>query len=300
MEIRGSFRGRYSRIMKNKNNFMNIVGWALFVISISIFTFQMGYLFISKKYQVEYIDDRLFYIINIFCILFLTLAIPLLINLKKRMKFIGAGIVFIFIMVHIFLLVSSNQAVKNITSISPNWKHVLSIKENVENGAAVYYRDYYGILARPKERLPFDTKGEFQVEWLANDIAAVTYEAKDDTIQQFIGTYGDRGSGISYYYVAAEIHGRWQGENIQLISDTEGISVIEDGETELFEWENIQQFGTLAVVLKRDNEAVWTISLNENFEVHSDATESTVGNIRIYEATMEKNEPITLEYSGSN
>ncbi len=279
---------------------MNIVGWALFVISISIFTFQMGYLFISKKYQVEYIDDRLFYIINIFCILFLTLAIPLLINLKKRMKFIGAGIVFIFIMVHIFLLVSSNQAVKNITSISPNWKHVLSIKENVENGAAVYYRDYYGILARPKERLPFDTKGEFQVEWLANDIAAVTYEAKDDTIQQFIGTYGDRGSGISYYYVAAEIHGRWQGENIQLISDTEGISVIEDGETELFEWENIQQFGTLAVVLKRDNEAVWTISLNENFEVHSDAPESTVGNIRIYEATMEKNEPITLEYSGSN
>lgn len=287
-------------MMKNKHSVMNIVGWVLFVIAIGIFTLQMGYLFISEKYLVEYIDDRLFYIINIFCILFLTLAILLLIKLKKKMKIIGAGIAFIFIMVHIFLLVSSNQAVRNITSISPDWKHVLSIKENVENGAAMYYRDYYGILARPKERLPFDTKGEFQVEWLADDIAAVTYEAKDNTIQQYIATYRDRGSGGSYYYVGAEIHGRWQGENIQLISDTEGISVMEDGNTELFEWENIQQFGTLAVVLKRDNEAVWTVSLNENFEIYSDAPESTVGNIRIYEATMEKNEPIMLEYRGSN
>src|SRR5699024_1336599 len=102
-----------------------------------------------------------------------------------------------------------------------------------------------------QERLPFQTKGEFQVKWLADDIAAVTYEANDNTMQQFIGTYGDRGSGRSYYYVGAEIHGRWQGENINLISDTEGITVIENGETELFEWERIQQFGTLAVVLKR-------------------------------------------------
>ena len=279
---------------------MNIVGWVLFAISIGIFTFQMGYLFISEKYQVEYIDDRLFYIINILCILFLTLAILLLIQFKKKLKCIGAGIAFIFIIVHILLLVSSNQAVKNITSISPDWKHVLSIKENVENGTAMYYRGHYGILARPKERLPTDTNGEFQVEWLADDIAAVTYEAKDNTIQQFIATYGDRGSGGSYYYVGAEIHGHWQGDNIQLISDTEGITVLEDGNSELFEWQNIQQFGTLAVVLKRDNEAAWTVSLNENFEIYSDAPESTGGNIRIYKATMEKNEPVTLEYRSSN
>lgn len=92
--------------------------------------------------------------------------------------------------------------------------------------------------------------------------------------------------GIGKIYI--KIHGHWQGENIQLISDTEGISVMEDGKTELFEWGNIQQFGTLAVVLKWDNEAAWTVSLNENFEIYSDAPASTVGNIRIYEATMEK------------
>lgn len=47
------------------------------------------------------------------------------------------------------------------------------------------------------------------VEWLAYDVDAVTYKTKDNTIQWFIGTYGDQGSGISYYYVGAEINGKW-------------------------------------------------------------------------------------------
>ena len=285
---------------QNKSKRNRIIGWTLLCLAIGFCCLQMCYLFISAKYQVEYIDNRLFYIINILCIVFLTLAILLLITLTKKLKIIGASIVVVFIVVHISMLVSSNQTVKNITSISPNWMHILSIKENIEKGEIVYYRNYYSILALPKERLPFESRGEFQVEWLANDIAAVTYEAKDNTIQQFIATYGDRGSGSSYYYVGAEIHGHWQGENIKVISDTEGISVIQNDKTELFEWDNIQQFGTLAVILKKNNEAVWTISLNEDFEVHSDASDSTVGNISIYEATMEKNKQITLRYSGSN
>lgn len=285
-------------MIKHRNNLLNVVGWILFAISVVIFSFQMGYLFISAKYQVEYIDNRLFYIINILCILFLTPVMLLLAT--KKIKVLSISILVMFITANVFMLVSSNQIVKNITSISPNWKHVLSIKENVESGETMYYRNYYSILARAKERLPFEATGEFHVKWLANDIAAVTYKTKENTIQQFIGTYGDRGSGGSYYYVGAEIHGHWQGENIDVISDTEGITVIKDGKTELFEWNDIQQFGTLAVVLKKNNEAVWTVSLNENFEIHSDASKATVGNISIYEATLEKNEPIILHYSGSN
>ncbi|WP_240455723.1 hypothetical protein [Virgibacillus sp. Bac332] len=59
-------------------------------------------------------------------------------------------------------------------------------------------------------------------------------------------------------------------------------------------------FGTLAVVLKKNNEAAWTISLNENFEVDSAASQSNVGNIRLYKATLEENQPITLHYKSSN
>ncbi|WP_163970432.1 hypothetical protein [Oceanobacillus halotolerans] len=286
--------------MKQNKDIRKIIGWILFLFAAGFFCLQLGYLFIHERFQVEYIDNRLFYIINILCVTCLGLAILLLLTLTKKWRWIGASVMVVFIVVNGVLLVTSNQEIKNITSLSPDFKHVLSIKENVKNGEAVYYRSYYGILARPKERLPYETDGEYNVEWLADDVAAVTYKAVDDTIQQFIGTYGDRGSGSSYYYVGAEIHGRWEGSDVSVVSNTEGISVTENGETELFEWENMEQFGTLAVVLKKNNEAVWTISLNENFKVHSAASEPTVGNISLYKATMEENQPITLHYKTLN
>ncbi|ASS89197.1 hypothetical protein [Aeribacillus pallidus] len=186
------------------------------------------------------------------------------------------------------MFVAKGKKVKNIISISPDFKHVLSIKENTESGDAVYLRSYYGILSRPKERLPYKTDGEFKVEWLANDIAAVTYKTVDHTIQQFIGTYGDRGNGRSYYYVGAEIHGRWQGNNVEVVSHSEGISVTHNGKKELFYWDHITQFGTLAVVLMRHNEEIWTISLNENFVADSADSEHTTGEISLYQATMKK------------
>ena len=285
---------------QDKWNLFKVVGWVLFIFAIAFFSLQMGYLFIHANYQVEYIDDRLFYIINIFCVICLLLAIGTLLKLTKRLNLMVTGVGAALIIFNLIMLISSNQEIKNITSISPGWSNVLSIKENMESGDAVYYRSYYGILARPKEKLPYKATGEFKTEWLADDVVAVTYEAADSTIQQFIGTHGDRGSGRSYYYVGAEIHGTWQNDNIEVLSDTNGITVTENSETELFEWDHIQQFGTLAVVLKRNNEAVWTISLNENFEVLSNSSEPNVGNITLYKATMEKNDPIILNSISSN
>src|SRR5690625_2478119 len=299
-ENHGTSQRRYSQMKQNKRKLTKIIGWILFSLTIGSFCLQMGYLFVYARFQVEYIDNRLFYIINIFCLICLSFAVPLLLKLTKKFKLISASIVVIFISVQVIMLVSGNQEIKNITSVSPDLKHVLSIKENIETGDAVFYRSYYGILARPKEKLPYKTIGEFKTEWLTHDVAAVTYKTVDNTIQQYIGTYGDRAGGGSYYYVGAEINGIWQGNNVEVVSDTEGISVTANGKSELFEWDNIHQFGTLAIVLKKNNEAVWTISLNANFEVHSAASEPTVGNISLYEATMEQNQPITLQYKESN
>lgn len=68
----------------------------------------------------------------------------------------------------------------------------------------------------------------------------------------------------------------------------------------MFDWDHIVQFGTLAIVLMRESEAAWTISLDENFEVHSDASAIQTGDISLYEASMEENKPITLHYIPSN
>ncbi|TFJ92336.1 hypothetical protein [Lentibacillus salicampi] len=285
---------------QNSSKLIKIVGWALLLFAVGFFCLQMGYLVVHEKYQVTYIDDRLFFIINMLCIICLAIAILLLLTLTKKYKFIVYGVAILFVIVNGVLLIGNSRDMNHILSVSPDWKHVLSIKEDAGSGEATYYRPYYGILARPKEQLPDAAEGAFNVEWLAHDIAAVTYEAADESIQQFIATYGDRGSGRSYYYVGAEIHGQWQADNTEVVSGTEGISVTVDGETETFGWDNMEQFGTLAVVLHKNDEAAWTLSLNENFEVHSDSSEQTVGNIRLYKATMKNNQPITLDYKGSN
>ncbi|MGM8363931.1 hypothetical protein ACLIBG_00485 [Virgibacillus sp. W0181] len=284
----------------NKNKSFKIVGWILFLFAIGLFCLQMGYLFVHERVEVEYIDNRLFYIINIMCAICLYISILLLLSLTRRFKLIGVVAVGMFIIVHAVLLVDSNKEIKNIISVSPDFKHVFSIKEHVDSGESVYYRSYYGILGRPKETLPYEIDGKHQVEWLANDVAAFTYQTAEDTIQQFVGTYGDRKNGLSYYYVGAEIHGEWQGDNVKVVSEQEGISITENNKTELFAWDDIQQFGTLAIVLVSDNEAGWIISLNEDFVVHSDVSKPTTGSLSLYKATMEENEPLTLRYKSSN
>ena len=277
-----------------------MIGWILFLAAIGLFCLQMGYLLVHERYQVEYIDNRLFYLINILFIVFIYLALLLLLRLSRKFLAIGIGIAGIFIILQAVLLTTSNQEVKNYISISPDLKHVFSIKKNVTSGEAFYYRSYYGILARPKEKLSHSINGEYNVEWLARDVAAFTYQGADGTIQQFIGTYGDRSGGLSYYYVGPEIHGVWQGGNITVVSSPDGITVTANNEEELFEWDNIQQFGTLAIVLRANNEAVWTIALNENYVVDSESSKAKEGNISIYKANIEKERPLILDYKYSN
>ncbi|MEK3907774.1 hypothetical protein [Oceanobacillus sp. FSL K6-0127] len=282
---------------QNTSKWKKVMGWMLFLVAIGFFCMQIGYLVLHERFQVEYVDNRLFYIINIVCLVCLTLAILLLLQSTRKFIMSISSISALLIIGHVFLLISSNNEIKNITSISPDWKHVLSIKENMESGEAIYYRSYYGILARPKEVLPEQTIGEYQVEWLAEDVGAVTYKAANNTTQQFIATYGDRGSGISYYYVGAQTHGNWQGDNVELVSGPEGITVTENGEAEIFQWDDIHQFGTLAIVLKKNGEAAWTIALHENFQVDTGTIEANDGNILLYKATMENAEPIVLSRS---
>ncbi|MDY0395723.1 hypothetical protein ACFSMW_19875 [Virgibacillus halophilus] len=277
-----------------KYDFRKIAGWFLFILAVGFFGLQMGYLFAHARYHAEYVDNRLFYVINMLCIICAGAAILLLVKSSRKWKFVGAVMVILFVAVQSVLLTESDKQIKNISSISPDFQHVLSMKE--KNGETVYFRTYYKILALPKEKLPDETTGKFKVQWLANDVAAITYQTIDDKVQQFIGTYGDRGEGVSYYYVGAEIHGQWKGKDAAVLSDEEGITVSWHGQTELFKWEQVQQYGTLAVVLHRNHEAAWTIALNDNFEIHSNAAKTPAGEITLYPADIDGGQaPVMLK-----
>src|SRR5699024_7020060 len=150
---------------------------------------------------------------------------------------IAAVLLAIFYNVNGFLMMKSNEQIKNMTSISPDFKHVFAIKEDRASGEAVYFRSYFDILASPLEKLPYEIDESISIEWLAKDIAAFTYSSHDGSTHQFIGTYGSR-EGDSYNYVASEIRGEWEGEKTRIVSDADGISVTENGETKHFDEEH--------------------------------------------------------------
>ncbi|GAB2562361.1 hypothetical protein [Gracilibacillus alcaliphilus] len=270
-----------------------IVGWISFLLAVGLFCLQMGYLVFHQNYHVEYVDYRLFYWINIICTLFLLIAILLLTRIRKM---ISCGIAGSVLLTMGILLMISDKPVNHIISLSPDGEQLLLLKENTDQQTATYYRTYYGILARPQQDRLNGTTGEFKVQWVANDIAVITYPTTSGSLQQFVATYGDRGSGYSYYHVEAEIYGTWQGPDIELIRDSEGLRIIENGEMEEFDAAHIRQFGTLAIVLEKDGEAVWTISLDETFQVDTDPSALKEGTISIYKATMEENEPVRLHH----
>ncbi|MEH7237483.1 hypothetical protein [Bacillus sp. JJ1562] len=272
------------------NNRKKVVGLILFVIAILSFFLQMCYLFLHAKFLIEYTDNRLFYVINIVVATFLGLALLVLLNLKKNGRINCLAVLLVFISFNGILIFK--HPINHNISVSPNFKHIFAVKEN--RGDAHYYRSYYGIFARQKEKLPYQTNGEYKIEWLANDVAVMTYSAKDDSLHQYIGTYGDRGRGGSYYYVGAALHGEWKGKNSKIITHTEGINIEHDGNTETFSWDHVVQFGTLAVVLVENNEAKWTIVLNEDFKMDQSTGIGVGGTISLYKVSAENNELLTL------
>jgi hypothetical protein len=275
--------------------YKKIGGWLFFLMAIGLFSVQMGYFFIKSRYVIEYVDNRFFYVINILIVLaiFLSLFLLLAVNKKWKMIIVSITVVILFIQ-GVFITIHSYQT-KHILRISPDFKNVVVIKEDRKAKQAKNYRSYYWIFAREKEILPYKTKSEFKVKWVEKDIAAVTYKSADSKIHQYIGTYGGRDEG-SYSYVGPSIAGQWQGDNAMVISSPDGITVVHNGKTEKFKWDSVVQFGTLAVVLVQNNEATWMIGLSENFNSNSNELIPPSGEIVLYEATMNNNDPITLKY----
>lgn len=270
-----------------------LFGVLFLLFAFGLFGLQMGVFLIQSTIHIEYIDYRLFYIINLGIAISLAVSFYFLLSLTKMQKGIIASLLAIFIIGNIGFMISSYSEIHNMKSTSPNKDNVVSIKQNIATNEAVYYRPYYKIFGRPMERLEHVADKPMQFEWLTNDVAAITYETANDHIQQFIATFGFR-TTTSYYYVGAEIQGAWFGEGVEVVSDQDGISITHNQTTELFDWEQIEQFGTLAVVLKENNEAKWTIALGEDFEMYADASIPNSGEIILYKATIDNNQPLSL------
>ncbi|MBM0066220.1 hypothetical protein [Alkalicoccobacillus gibsonii] len=282
--------------MKTNKPWRTILALCFLLFSLGLFFLQIGYLFVPRllSREVEYIHTLLFYWINCVCIISLAVSFLFYFNRSKKWLLTGGTAVTLFLALNGYFIYSTSQNVHSTLSFSPDGSNTLVLKQDIQKGEMIYYRDYYYILARPLQRLSTNNE-KINVKWLANDIAAVTYQDSDQNTQQHIATYGDRGDGISYYDVGAQIHGEWQSGDTRVTSGPEGIYLEEDGQTHHFDWEHTQQYGTLALVLKDNEQAAWVIALADDFVAQLEAPASQPGHIVLYPSSLNEREAKSLE-----
>ncbi|MBM7541964.1 hypothetical protein [Amphibacillus cookii] len=279
----------------NNSRLVMLLGWLALLGAMGLFCLQAGYFLIHHRYQVEYVDNRLFYFINILAVILLLISLLLFLRLSGKVRGLIIGIVVVFIIVNVALMQLSQQHIQNIISLSPNLENTLVIKQDQEQREAIYYRTQYYLFARPHQRLPKQAESQYKIDWLTEDVVAVTYQTMTDSIEQFVGTYGDRGDGISYYEVGVQIQGEWAGEETHVNVGSEGIQIDYQQQSEWFEWNDVVQFGTLAIVLSNQDGPAWTIVLNEGYQIYDAENNPPEGEITLYQVTMEEHPPIILK-----
>ena len=190
---------------------------------------------------------------------------------------------------------------REIVDLAPDFSNTLCLKID-ENGRAVFYRHRGLLFGAQSDVFPFTVKDDVKVQWLENDVCALTYESpEDDQVHQFVATYGDRNKAVSYYYVVNAAYGTWrakdQGENYKLevgTGENGGIDIETPEGKEHYEPEKCLQYGTLAVVFPSDDPK-WTLVLNKDCVVEAGGSRiEEGGTVTLCKIAMEKTAPIIM------
>ena len=288
----------YKNIEEKKKEKVQKVKKRIGVISIIIFVFalilQIVYLIIFKRHNYEYVIDALEYIINQIMILSATSSIILLLK-KKKINIIIYFMAVIFTKANIAFLCNNGLKNKSVVSFSKDFSNELILKINNDTGSIKLYRNAkLFIFAKENEQFDYELKGRIKKQWIENDICGITYKDKNNKLREFVVTYGDRGDGISYYYVANALLVNWQvftrnGKPTQMLVDSNGIKITKDDKSEIFEYNECKQYGTIALVLYKNEVPKYVIGLDKNCEIDNKTNIiKKDGTITLAEISMDK------------
>lgn len=288
----------YKNIEEKKKEKVQKVKKRIGVISIIIFVFalilQIVYLIIFKRHNYEYVIDALEYIINQIMILSATSSIILLLK-KKKINIIIYFMAVIFTIANIAFLCNNGLKNKSVVSFSKDFSNELILKINNDTGSIKLYRNAkLFIFAKENEQFDYELKGRIKKQWIENDICGITYKDKNNKLREFVVTYGYRGDGISYYYVANALLGNWQvftrnGKPTQMLVDSNGIKITKDDKSEIFEYNECKQYGTIALVLYKNEVPKYVIGLDKNCEIDNKTNIiKKDGTITLAEISMDK------------
>lgn len=279
---------------------VGIISCILFAIC---FILQIVYLFVLKPHGYEYASDILFYIINEIIIITIGLIFLTLVNMKKNfVKNIIVGVLLAFFtVINVIFMINNGFENMWIVEFSKDFSSELVLKRNKQTGEITYYKNTKVLFVKDEEIFSNESKGLIKTQWLTNDICSITYEDKNGILQEFVATYGDRGNGISYYNVINTMLGTWQvfsqyGDELRLIVDSKGITIIKDGKEELFNYDESKQYGTIAAVLYKNDIPCYVIALNEDcsLDEQTDIIKDG-GTITLVEVSMDRTKANVLQ-----
>ena len=275
-----------------------IIGILFGAISILIFIMQILYVLLGKRYEIFYADDKLFYIANALFVCMTFTSVILLLR-KKKAILVYSIICFLILALNFSTMALFNSNIKSTISYAPYFKNTLVLRQNQETGKTVVCRNRFLWFVRPTEQFPYTVDENVKIQWLTNDICAVTYKSTDSNTHQYVVTYGDRGSGISYLEVTSALYGTWEpnDKNISGLSirfDKNAIELKNSEIDEKYQYSDCVQFGTLAVVLWKDGHPKWTIALNNDCKIGADGLIEYGGTITICEVSIGKTAEIKL------
>lgn len=257
-------RERRIKLFKKISGIISSVVFTIFII------IQCVYLFFLKPKGYEYISDLLFYIVNEIIIITLGIIFFTLINFKKNFikNIIVSCFIIILSIINIAFMVNNGFESKSIIEFSKDFSNELVLKKNNKTGVLTYYKNTKLLFVKGEEILDDEVDGKIKTSWLNNDICSITYENKDGSLEVFVATYGGDASK-GYYYVSNVLFGKWAtfsqyGEGISFIVDDKGLTIKEGENSELFEAEDIKQYGVTSIVLYKNNIPCYIIGLNED------------------------------------
>ena len=239
---------------------------------------QLVYLFVLKPRNYEYVLDILYYIINELIIISATL-ISILIIKKSKIKNIITYILFaILTIINLVFMFNTGLNNKCILSFSSNFSNGLVLKQNKETGLTTLYNNPKVFLfATPKEELPQTIEGSIKHQWITKDTCSLTYKDKNNITREFVVTYGSREGQSSYYHIASSFLGTWNQSELtegpsKIYVDSKGITICEDDENILFEYDDCIQYGITTLVLYKNDIPKYVLTMNDDCIIDDETT----------------------------
>lgn len=278
--------------LKKLKKVSSIISVIIFICCLII---QLVYLFVLKPRNYEYVLDILYYIINELIIISATL-ISILIIKKSKIKNIITYILFaILTIINLVFMFNTGLNNKCILSFSSNFSNGLVLKQNKETGLTTLYNNPKVFLfATPKEELPQTIEGSIKHQWITKDTCSLTYKDKNNITREFVVTYGSREGQSSYYHIASSFLGTWNQSELtegpsKIYVDSKGITICEDDENILFEYDDCIQYGITTLVLYKNDIPKYVLTMNDDCIIDDETTLiKNGGTIALCEVSMQK------------